>query len=176
MTAIIAGVLPGKLGPVLNFVAEPRRPPTLPLQHQEGDGPGSDLEEFLTETEPEAGLDPLSPFPYGDEEFKATIVKFSDAEILCDVCTKVLEEGECQMCWIKRTKNELNQTTVQKFWCHAVCFPTLCCQEGIERRVLDILPDHYDKSDGILRLAISETLATLLNTIEPETIHESQFD
>ena len=166
LTALIATAIPSKLGrPLLQLDVYPQRAITNEL-----DGPfksgssrtGSESDCSETQDEGSGELDAkLSTFPPASERFQASFVPDGEPDILCDQCVKDITTGQFQICWV-----QMNSGGSVTYWFHGDCFPTHCCQEGIEEEAIEVLID-WASSDAALVNAVEAVANTLLSFTAP---------
>lgn len=156
LTALIAGCIPSRLGlPVLNLVVHPLA--DRASNHQEES-------ESWTETAEMPGSDEdawagLAAMATPDHKVSTSLVRDSDAEILCDMCSREIQPGQVQFCWVMVSAGG------HKRWVHEHCFPTFCCQEGIEEQALNALIDYLETlplQQKVLRESVNAVISILM--------------
>lgn len=153
--AMIAGIIPGKQGrPVISFVAHPSG-----ILHSENKEHPEGCSPSVTETEPEAGEHADSPFPFRDGTFRASFVKPSDSEILCDLCASEILEGQCQICWIRENAHGKFHLCL-----HSHCLSARASQDNSVEEAMRLLCDQIDsETDTMMKATLEDILLGLVD-------------
>ncbi|CAK9104325.1 unnamed protein product [Durusdinium trenchii] len=105
---------------------------------------------------------------YDFNNFSCSFAKDTDADILCDVCSKEIQPGQCQICWVQK-----NAHGKLEFWVHSDCFPSLACQEGVEQKACLALCHHLERApNGNLKQILEATLLILTDYLDEAAADE----
>ena len=170
LAALIAAAIPSKLDrPLVQLEVHPQRDLSMigPFKSGSSRSAGSDCTETQDEGSGEEFAAKLNTFPAPNAPFQASFVPDGEPDILCDQCALEIEPGDFQICWV-----QINSVGSVNHWFHGQCFPTHCCQEGIEEEVINAMLD-WSSEDNSLSVAV-EGLANILLSMTTSFIDDSQ--